>query len=186
MTCVADVLLLGRRYVAVGTAIFPAMEEDVGAAFDEIANMAKEGRLLLVEPRMVDGTCTIRIATSLKTVGAVRDVATIHGFLAVAAASQVSIYRLDADGLKEASSFANTFVASRLWTAPIDKLHPEERLVIGDGLRSVIVLEVDEGSGAICNDQKDMPSHRVMALQGIKDGGQGVIIADVSVDRVPF
>jgi hypothetical protein len=48
-------------------------------------------------------------------------------------------------------------------------------------MRSVFALEVDEASGAIIADQRDMATHQVTALHGIQDVGQGVIIADVSL-----
>ena len=48
-------------------------------------------------------------------------------------------------------------------------------------MRSIFVLEVDESSGEIFGDQRDMATHSVTALEGIRDGGDGVIIADVRV-----
>jgi hypothetical protein len=47
-------------------------------------------------------------------------------------------------------------------------------------MRSVIILDVDEGSGEIVNEVKDMATHSVTAMAPIKDVTQGVIIADVS------
>lgn len=46
-------------------------------------------------------------------------------------------------------------------------------------MRSIFVLEVDEGSGAIFADQRDMATHSVAAMDGIQDQGEGMIIADV-------
>ena len=48
-------------------------------------------------------------------------------------------------------------------------------------MRSVFVLEVDEGSGMILSDQRDMATHQVTALERVQDGGEGVFIADVSL-----
>ena len=59
------------------------------------------------------------------------------------------------------------------------KLHNQDRLVVGDGMRSVFVLEVDDESGMIFGDQRDMATHSVTALECIRDGGDGVVIADV-------
>ncbi len=99
VTVVKSVLLLGQRYLAVGTAIFPD-EDDVeiepyGA---ETSPSAKEGRLLLIEPRAVNSVeggegekrWRCDVVESLKTVGPVYDVEVIHGFLAVSADSKVS------------------------------------------------------------------------------------------------
>lgn len=82
--------------------------------------------------------------------------------------------------LTEISIFASAFIAQHLHIAPRTKIHNEERLVVGDGMRSVFVLDVDEASGKIFGDQRDMATHSVTALEGIRDGGDGVVIADVS------
>jgi DNA damage-binding protein 1 len=82
----------------------------------------------------------------------------------------------------EVSAFTSTFIAQHLHVTPSTKVHSEERLVVGDGMRSVFALEVDEASGAIIADQRDMATHQVTALHGIQDVGQGVIIADVSLN----
>jgi hypothetical protein len=55
-----------------------------------------------------------------------------------------------------------------------------DRLVVGDGLRSIFVLEVDEESGQVVGEQRDMATYSVCAMEGVKDGGEGVIISDVS------
>lgn len=47
-------------------------------------------------------------------------------------------------------------------------------------MRSIFVLDVDDGSGKIYVDQRDMATHSVTALEGVRDGGESVIIADVS------
>ena len=91
------------------------------------------------------------------------------------------IHRLDLNPstLKEVSTFSSVFVAQYLHIAPRSKLHSEDRLVIADGMRSVFALDVDEGSGKIYGDQRDMATHSVTALEGLRDGGDGVVIADV-------
>ena len=93
----------------------------------------------------------------------------------------MSIYRLDLNSpnIIELSAFSSTFVAQHLHVASRSKLHNEDRLVLGDGMRSVSVLDVDEASGKIFGDQRDMATHSVTALEGIRDGGEGVVIADV-------
>ncbi len=94
---------------------------------------------------------------------------------------QVMIYRLDPNppNLIELSAFSSAFIAQHLHVAARSKLHNEERLVVGDGMRSVFVLEVDEETANIYGDQRDMATHSVTALEGIRDGGDGVVIADV-------
>lgn len=93
----------------------------------------------------------------------------------------MSIYRLDPSplNLTELSNFSSIFIAQHLYVAPRSKLHNEDRLVVGDGMRSVFTLDVDEESGKIFGDQRDMATHSVTALEGIRDGGEGVVIADV-------
>lgn len=55
----------------------------------------------------------------------------------------------------------------------------EERLVVGDGMRSIFVLDVDPKTGAIYRETRDMATHAVAGIGGVQDGGQGVIISDV-------
>jgi len=149
------------------------------------------------------------ILESLTTVGPVHDLEVIHGFLAVAASSkvsthtfqrpirvnilaQVTVYRLEQappnplyrqdtnpSHLVQISSWASTFIAQHLRLTPKSKLHPEDRLVVGDGMRSISVLEVNEESGAIFSYDKDMATHSVMGLERIRDRGESVVIADV-------
>ena len=61
----------------------------------------------------------------------------------------------------------------------------EERLVVGDGMRSISVLDVDPKTGAIYRETRDMATHSVAGLGGVRDGGQGVIISDVSLRVSP-
>jgi DNA damage-binding protein 1 len=82
--------------------------------------------------------------------------------------------------LTEISHFSSLFIAQHLHVAPSTKLHGEERLVVGDGMRSVFVLDVDEENGVIHGDQRDMGTHQILGMEGIRDGGEGVIVADVS------
>jgi DNA damage-binding protein 1 len=46
-------------------------------------------------------------------------------------------------------------------------------------MRSVLMLEIDDESGMIYGDDRDMATHQVVALAGIKDRGQGLVVADV-------
>nr|WVH01967.1 DNA damage-binding protein 1 [Naematelia aurantialba] len=183
VTCVQPVFLNGRHYIAVGTAIFPSDDE-----FDEAVYVgpsalvnAKAGRVLLVEPKLLaDNEWDMRIHIPIRTVGAVHDLAVIHGFLAVAAASKVTLHRLDAVPVRftELSSFSSAFLAKHLHVAPKSKFFQEDRLVVGDGMRSIFVLDVDEANGMFLGDQRDLATHSVTALEGITDMGEGVIIAD--------
>lgn len=95
VTVLEPVMLRGSRYLAVGTVLFGTQAEYEDALFNgpEAASMsAKEGRILLVKPVYDDRTkaWTLTTVTSSKTVGRVNAIATIHGFLAIAAASTVS------------------------------------------------------------------------------------------------
>jgi len=175
------VLLNEHHYIAVGTALLPE-DEEVDLVYEENASPAKEGRLLLLDPvhDRSTNTWTLEISAELKTVGAVNDITVIHEFLAYAAASKVSIMKYEDDVLTELSNFSSTFIAHSLFTAPPSKYQAEEKLIVGDGMRSVLMLEVDDESGMIYGDDRDMATHQVVALAGIKDRGQGVVVADVS------
>ncbi len=205
VTCLNDVFLLGRHYIAVGTAIFPSDEEfDQFAYAGGSAVASKEGRLLLIEPVRNDSAdrWDIKISRTLRTAGPVHDAKVIHGFLAVASTSKVGFRSLDFEGdrsfpqvsihrlelnppdLIELSAFSSAFITQYLHVASRSKLHNEDRLVVGDGMRSVFVLDVDEASGKIFGDQRDMATHSVTALEGIRDGGDGVVIADVGLHQI--
>lgn len=179
VTCLVDVMLLGRRYIAIGTAIHSEEDED---DIDEAHTRAKEGRVMLVSPDFDQPPArwTINTECEIKTVGAVRDITTVHGFLAVAAASKVSIHRYETGkDLVEVSSFASTFIAQSLCTSPPSRQKTEETLIVGDGMRSILILDVDEESGKIWGDDRDMATHQVSTLSNIYDQGPGVVVADV-------
>jgi DNA damage-binding protein 1 len=90
------------------------------------------------------------------------------------------IHKFEDGALTELSRFSSTFVAQCLYTAPPWKHQAQEKLVVGDGMRSIIVLEIDDESGAIFSDQRDMATHQVSTMSSVKDRGQGTVIADVS------
>jgi DNA damage-binding protein 1 len=91
VTSLSEVLLLARRYIAVGTAIFPNDQDADNYTLSGTALSAKEGRLLLVEAVSdTKGEWSIRLAVNMTLGGAVYDSKAIHGFLAVAAGSKVS------------------------------------------------------------------------------------------------
>ncbi|ORY34709.1 CPSF A subunit region-domain-containing protein [Naematelia encephala] len=181
VTCVQPVFLNGRHYIAVGTAIFPSdddFDEAVYVGSSAMVN-SREGRVLLIEPKLrADEEWDVRALATIKTVGPVHDIEVIHGFLVIAAASKVTLYRLDPIPTRftELSSMSSAFIARHLHVAPKSKLYPEDRLVVGDGMRSIFVLDVDEANGMFLGDQRDLATHCVTALEGIS--GDGVIIAD--------
>ncbi|WVF68077.1 hypothetical protein IAT40_002840 [Kwoniella sp. CBS 6097] len=186
VTALASVFLLGRPYLAVGTAVLPADLDEILDDEESLVNV-KEGRLLLVDVNVrrdaPEGpTADVNVVVESKTIGPVYDVAMIHGFLAVAAGSKVSVKRLDVSAspatLSDVSSFSSAFLASHLSVSPKSAVHREDRLIVGDGMRSVIVLSIDEGDGKIYDDQRDMATHSVVAMEKIADGGDGVVIAD--------
>ncbi|WWD20338.1 hypothetical protein CI109_104814 [Kwoniella shandongensis] len=180
VTCLKEVFLLGRNYLAMGTAVLPPDSEDEPAWDDESLVNVREGRVVLVEPKSEGDQYVMRVVAAIPTVGPVYDLAVIHGFLAIAAGSKVSINRLDLTppGLTEISSFSSAFIASHLTVTPKSKLASEDRLVLGDGMRSIIILEVDEGNGKVYDDQRDLATHSVVAMERVTDGGEGVVIAD--------
>lgn len=91
VTCLNEVFLLGRYYLAVGTAIFPSEDEMDEFTHGGTTITAKEGRVLLIEPKSNESEANweIELKASMDTVGPVHDVKVIHGFLAVAAGSKV-------------------------------------------------------------------------------------------------
>lgn len=100
VTIVKTIMLSGRTYLGVGTAIYPAEDDDDLPYGADTTVSAREGRFLLIEPRTCSTSNTVDsdgatwrcdILESLATVGPVHDVEVIHGFLAVAAASKVSL-----------------------------------------------------------------------------------------------
>lgn len=186
VTCLSPIKLYGTPYLAVGTSTFPT-DEDFDDALLEGGGgrsmvTSKEGRLLLIDPAFRGQTAQIKVVVELKVDAPVFDATAIHGFLAVAYGAKVSIRRLvlssSPPSLEEASNFAAAFIASHLRLAPKTKQSQEDKLILGDGMRSVFVLDVDEQDGVIYSDQRDMATHQVMSLDTVVDGGDGVIISD--------
>ncbi|KAK4684331.1 hypothetical protein P7C73_g5851, partial [Tremellales sp. Uapishka_1] len=191
VTCANLVFLLGRSYLAVGTALFPTDDEFDDANYGDGVAAANSGRLLLLDSNYDDAsdTWTIETTAIIKTVGPVHDAKVIHGFLAVASASKVAIHSLKLrpiPSLSEVASWSSAFIALHLSITPKSGSHTEDRLVVGDGMRSIFVLTVDEGSGQIYVDQRDMATHSVVALGGVQDQGPGVIIADIHSNLLTF
>ncbi|RXK37957.1 hypothetical protein M231_04743 [Tremella mesenterica] len=182
VTTIAYVTLGNQSLLAVGIATFSADDEDLPDDLDTVTISAQSGRLVLYEP-VVDqdsGEPNLIELTSVGLDSAVNDIKVIKNLLAVATGSNVTIYKHEKAShlLIPTSRFASAFVAKSLVVAPPDKLHPEERLVVGDGMRSIFVLDIDEGTGMIMGDERDMATHSVMAMEGLRDGGQAVIVAD--------
>ncbi|EIW71360.1 hypothetical protein TREMEDRAFT_71141 [Tremella mesenterica DSM 1558] len=182
VTTIAYVTLGDQNLLAVGIATFSEDDEDLPDDLDMVTISAQSGRLVLYEP-VVDQDSAEPNLIELTSVGlesAVNDIKVIKNLLAVATGSNVTIYKHEKAShlLIPTSRFASAFVAKSLVVAPPDKLHPEERLVVGDGMRSIFVLDIDEGTGMIMGDERDMATHSVMAMEGLRDGGQAVIVAD--------
>lgn len=98
------------------------------------------------------------------------------------------MHRLDHNSveLEETSSWASAYVISSLSVLPPSHIRPEGALIVGDGMRSVIVLNVDEGDGMIYDDERNMATHGVAALGLLKDKGDAVVVSDVSPCRPEF
>lgn len=180
VTCIQSVLLRNQHYMAVGTTVQPA-DDDLADLHASSSSLAKEGRVLLISPTVdpSTGQWSLDTDSECKTVGGVAAMTTIHGFLAVAAASTVTIYRYDGTELKQVSSFASIFIAADLYMLPPTKFKDEECLVVGDGMRSIIVLDIDEESGIIHDDDRNMATHQVRTMTGISDQGPAMVVADV-------
>ncbi|ODN74495.1 hypothetical protein L202_06876 [Cryptococcus amylolentus CBS 6039] len=192
VTSIRSVLLYGTQYLAVGTALLP---EEEGDSWDE-GNLAvvKEGRVLLFKAEQESGQWRLGLEMEVSTVGAVYALETIHGFLAVAAGSELVLFSVSTEvnpghpklpnfpninrSLTRVASWASAFVISHLAVIPPFGSREDGDLIVGDGMRSVIVLQVDEGSGKIYDDERDMATHGVVALGRVQDGGEGIVIAD--------
>ncbi|KAL7425176.1 hypothetical protein Q5752_000864 [Cryptotrichosporon argae] len=216
ITVVEHVFLRGAHHVALGLAVFDTDDAFEDATYDGPGALkAGAGRIVVYELTggAGDGTAdaaavALRKVASEDTLGPVHDVAVIHGFLAVAAASKVSILRLDFMSLSrftEIAAFHFAFVARHLHVLPAppsssstsaslvepasgrsgshadalaNQRATEDRLLVGDGMRSVFVVEVDEESGQIIGDLRDLSTHGVRALDVVADGGQAVVVVD--------
>nr|XP_019009308.1 uncharacterized protein I206_05956 [Kwoniella pini CBS 10737]OCF48089.1 hypothetical protein I206_05956 [Kwoniella pini CBS 10737] len=185
VTALKSLMLNGKQYLVVGTAILPSDEEDEDVE-DSYTNV-KEGRLLLIDIIKSDSNKeqNLKVIVEKTTEGPVYDLEVIHGFLAVAAGSKLTINRLSPSpqpNLVETSSFTSAFLASHLIVIPASNtssnVTPEDRLVLGDGLRSIIVLSIDEGDGNIYDDTRDLATHTVNTMGRVRDNGEGVIIGD--------
>lgn len=89
VTALSAVFLNGRQYIAVGTAIFPKDDDMDEFTHTDTALTAREGHVLIVEPRKDGDGWEIAVIVKADTVGAVHDVKAIHGFLAIASGSRV-------------------------------------------------------------------------------------------------
>jgi len=196
VTAVTSTLLNDKRYIAVGTAVFTSDDVAQEARLDEPASFiqAEKGRLILLEPLLLDGTdddprWVLEVVAELDTPAPVRDCVTIHNFLAIASTAKVSILSLelhaeqqegnpDATVGKLVETAKCTFAFEADFLA-VSHAPDGDRLVIGDAMRSILVLDVDERDGYIKWDQRDMSSHSVRALCQVRDDGPGVIISDV-------
>ena len=89
VTCLNRVSMYGRNYLAVGTAVFPSDGEMDEFTHGGSSVTAKEGHLLLIDPRQSADGWEIAVIVKVDTVGPVYDVKVIHGFLAAAAGSRV-------------------------------------------------------------------------------------------------
>jgi hypothetical protein len=95
VTALSAVFLNGRQYIAVGTAIFPKDDDMDEFTHTDTALTAREGHVLIVEPRKDGDGWEIAVIVKADTVGAVHDVKAIHGFLAIASGSRVG-HKLEA------------------------------------------------------------------------------------------
>ncbi|OCF61827.1 hypothetical protein L486_01489 [Kwoniella mangroviensis CBS 10435] len=189
ITSLKAVLLNGKKYLCGGTAILPSDEEDKDEYDDENSYInVKQGRLMLIDITQNEKQeWEFKVVVEKTVEGPIYDLEVVHGFLAVASGSKVSINRLSPNPptLTEVSSFSSAFLASHLTVVHSD-IDNEDRLVLGDGMRSIIVLSIDEGSGKIYDDTRDLATHQVTAMGRVKDGGEGIVIGDGYANILTF
>lgn len=143
----------------------------------------EKGRLFLMEATESNGKWGLDFVETVDMNGAVFDAAVIHGFLVIASANKVSILRLMDGELQETASFTFAFEAHHLSVLRQDG---NELLVLGDAMRSIIVLEIDDESGEIRADHRDMAPHAVRALGTVKDGRTDVILTDGNANLLTY
>ncbi|BEJ16509.1 hypothetical protein CspHIS471_0511140 [Cutaneotrichosporon sp. HIS471] len=182
---VTSVFLNGRHYIALGTAIFSSPEALDEANIGEVNSFisVEKGRMFFMEATETGGKWSLDFIETVDTTGAVFDAAVIHGFLVIASANKVSILRLSEGKLQETASFTFAFEAHHLSVLPHDDT---ELLVLGDAMRSIIVLEIDDESGEIRADHRDMAPHAVRALGTVKDGSMDVILTDGNANLLTY
>lgn len=189
VSSLSHVVLEGRPYLCVGIALLSEADEGMDDLADQALISAQSGRIALYAATpSATGEMELRWVAQVLTDGAVHDSKVIFGFLAVAAGSKVTLYRFDPRGgkLVVASTFSSAFVARSLFVASASKLHADKRLIIGDGMRSLLSLEIDPDTGEINGDRRDMATHCIVAMEGIKDGGQAVVVADAHSNILTF
>lgn len=179
------VFLNGRHYIALGTAIFSSPDALDEANIDEVHSFiaVEKGRLLLMEATEANGKWALDVVETMDTNGAVFDAAVIHGFLVIASANKVSILRLQDGRLQETACFTFAFEAHHLSVLRRDGT---DLLVLGDAMRSIIVLEIDDESGEIRADHRDMAPHAVRALGTVKDTSVDVILTDANANLLTY
>jgi hypothetical protein len=102
--------------------------------------------------------------------------------LILAANRQVSIRRTDfrygdPHPLGEVSSYSSTFIAATLHVIPWES---EPYLVVGDTMRSIALLRIQTETGSVVPGDRSQAIDGVLALGGMHDGEDGVIVSDVS------
>lgn len=175
---VTAVFLNGRHYIALGTAIFSSDDAFDESNIDEVNTFVsvEKGRLLLIEAIETNGSWSFDVVETVETNGAVFDATVIHGFLVIASSTKASVLRFMDNTLQETAQFTFAFEAHYL---DVLKQDSKEMLVLGDAMRSIIVLEIDEESGEIRSDQRDMAPHAVRTLGTVRDAGaEDVIFTD--------
>jgi hypothetical protein len=189
ITSVNSALVDGKRYVAVGTAVFTSDDAAEEARLDELSSFiqADKGRFVLLEPELQDdATWTLKKVTSLDTTAPVLDSVTIHNFIAIATPAKVSILLLDTEIDPDAGPIlletAKCTFAFEAHFLAVSRSPDGDNLVVGDAMRSILVLDIDRDDGSVKWDQRDMSSHAVRALAEVRDDGPGALIADVSYE----
>lgn len=184
VTSVNTLRIKGEDFVAVGKAIFESSEEAVEARLDEMSSFihAHEGGLTIYEHK---GGKFEELQFML-TEAPPLDCVAIHDFIAFAHGSKVEIWRFTDDeevetadnlGFTKLDSCSFAFEAHFL---AVSRGPEGDRLVVGDAMRSILVLDVDKKDGSITRNQRDMSSHAVRALAAVRDDGPGAIVTDVS------
>lgn len=180
-----SVFLNGKQYVALGTAIFSSPDAMDESNIDEVHSFisVEQGRLFLMEASEKNGIWSLDFVETVDTNGAVFDATVIHGFLVIASSTKASVLRLLGGRLEETAAFTFSFEAHYL---SVLRDGSKELLVLGDAMRSIIVLEIDEESGEIRSDQRDMAPHSVRSLGTVRDGARDVILTDENANLLTY
>ncbi|CAD6897317.1 unnamed protein product [Tilletia controversa] len=173
--CIECVTLGGRTFFVVGTGWDNPMESET-----------LSGRIIgleLVPSRWKSGDRELSTAFSQKVRGGVNAVVGAQGFLVAAINSQVVSYQTRPSSsaerelsLQRRGAWACAFFATTLVAPAADP----GRLLVGDAMRSLVVLKLDEGNGKVSELARECDPSWTSAVEELSSKAQSFVGADLS------